>query len=73
MPHKPHDPETPEQWQEAIDFAELFLNLESARLYGLIESDFKVDRARCEELLERGRALGYQPPPLADLIRRYLT
>lgn len=33
----PVEPETAEEWQEAVDVAELYLLLESARQYGLIE------------------------------------
>jgi hypothetical protein len=76
MPHndseaRPHDPETPGEWQEAIDAAEFFLAVDSAEKYGLITGPaVKLERAL--ELLERGRALGYTPAPMAELIRRYL-
>jgi hypothetical protein len=66
------DPQTPEQWQEAVDSAEFFLALESAGQYGLISSDIKVDVGRCEELLTRGKTLGYTPAPLKSLIAKYI-
>jgi hypothetical protein len=58
MPHndseaRPHDPETPGEWQEAIDAAEFFLAVDSAEKYGLItgpavklERALRVTRAR---------------------------
>lgn len=30
------DPQTPEEWQEAVNAAEFYTLVESARLYGLI-------------------------------------
>lgn len=35
------DPLTPEEWQEAADLAELMLHIDSARQYGLIETDIR--------------------------------
>ena len=54
-----HEPETPEQWREAVDAAKLWLVIDSARRYGLVRGNYEVDVARCEELLRRGAELGY--------------
>lgn len=67
----PSDPTTPAEWQEAIDAAEFFLTLESARLYGLLEGGPSVNVTRCEEILRRGRELGYQPKPIQKLIIKF--
>jgi hypothetical protein len=57
------NPETPAEWQEAVDAAELMLLIQSAEMYGLIETDIQVDRARCEYILRNGTKLGYRPDP----------
>jgi hypothetical protein len=62
----PRDPETPEEWQEAADLAELWLLVESARLYGLVTGGPAVDVARCEDLLRRAAERGvHAAPPIA--------
>jgi len=55
------EPRTPAEWQEAVDLAEGFLLIESARSYGLITGGPKVDVARCEEILVAGRRRGVRP------------
>jgi hypothetical protein len=50
-----NEPQTPEQWQAAIDSAQLFLAVGSARQYGLIETHIRIDVARCVRLLGRGK------------------
>jgi hypothetical protein len=55
------DPHTPHEWRVAVVFAETLLRFESARLYGLITGGPTVAVARCEDILERGRRLGYVP------------
>lgn len=55
------DPQTPAEWQECVDFAHAFLLIESAREYGLITGGPVIDTARCETMLARGKALGYEP------------
>jgi len=58
------DPETPLEWQEAVDCAHFYLLVESARAYGLISGGPEVNLARCEEILKRARGLGYRPKEL---------
>ncbi len=55
------DPRTRPEWQEAADTAELMLALESCRLYGLLQGGSGVNVMRCEEILERARAMGIEP------------
>jgi hypothetical protein len=55
------DPQTPEEWQDAVNAADFFLQLDSARQYGLVTGGPDVNVARCVDILDRGRALGYVP------------
>lgn len=64
----PVEPVTPEQWQEAVDAASFALAVDAAMQYGLVTGP-AIDVDRCVDLLERGKALGYQPRPLAELLR----
>lgn len=69
---RPPDPETPEQWQEAVNAANLWLMIDAARQYGLLTApDVNVDR--CEEVLARGKELGYTPQPVEDVLRLEAT
>lgn len=52
------DPETPEEWQAAVDMAHFYLCLDAARRYGLISGGPEIDVDRCEDILERGQARG---------------
>jgi len=47
------DPQTPEAWQRAVDDAW------DALISGKPGTDYKA----CGEILDRGRKLGYRPPP----------
>lgn len=59
------DPETPAEWQEAVDAAEGLLLIDSARQYGLITGGPKIDVERCQEILRRGREHGVYPADAA--------
>lgn len=63
MKVKQQDPETPEQWQEAVDMAEVLVGLDSAKQYGLVTGGPEVNVERCLEILRRGRARGVVPSP----------
>ncbi|HWF03422.1 MAG TPA: hypothetical protein VHA06_07035 [Candidatus Angelobacter sp.] len=52
------NPETSAEWQEAVDAAELMLLIQSAAMYGLIETDLQIDSARCEYILQTGARAG---------------
>ena len=55
------DPQTDEEWQDAINGAAFWLLVDDARLYGLCVGGPDVDRDRCVELLARGRERGVWP------------
>jgi hypothetical protein len=55
------DPKTPAEWHEAVNLAELYNRLESARAYGFIRSNLSVDVDRVDTILARGRVLGIVP------------
>lgn len=57
----PVDPQTPEEWQTAVDAADALLHIQSAEAYGLITGSPTVNVARCEELLEAARRRGVTP------------
>lgn len=64
------DPETPDEWQEAVDLAKTLLAIHDARLYGLIAGGPEVDANRALDLLAKGRARGIEPRP--DCVKRTL-
>jgi hypothetical protein len=66
------DPETPDEWQEAVNAAEFLTGLDSARQYGLITGGPRIDLQRCEEILRRGETLGYTPASLDTLISTFV-
>lgn len=55
------DPQTPDQWQLAVDLADWYLHVDAARAYGLITTAVQIDVERCHQLVERGAALGITP------------
>jgi hypothetical protein len=63
---KPTDPETPEQWQEAVDLADFLVRLDAARQYGLVAGGPEVDLQRCDEILVGGASRGYRPRELSS-------
>ena len=73
-------PVTKEQWQDAVDAAELLarittakvlLFLEVGRLFGLIDESGEVDIQACYEIIEDARCRGVMPS--SDAMRRFLT
>lgn len=57
----PRDPQTPEQWREAVDAAAASRMIADCKMYGLLEGGPEIDVARCDSLLERGAARGVRP------------
>lgn len=55
------DPQTPAEWQEAVNLAEFCVLLDSARQYGLVRGGPKVDVERCLLVLSAGRTRGVLP------------
>lgn len=64
------DPETPDEWQEAVNAAEAMLELESAKLYGLITGGPAIDVARCEQIMQAGITRKVLPDKVA--VRAFL-
>lgn len=62
------DPKTKKEWQEAVDAANFWLTFDSARQYGLLAGGPTINVERCEELLKRGKAMGYVPAPVEKLL-----
>lgn len=56
-------PETPAEWQEAVDLAEAWLHVHAAKQYGLITGGPTVDVVRCDEIIAMGKARGITPAP----------
>lgn len=59
--HKTHDPQSAEEWQDAVDSADLLLLLDACRQYGLVEGGPEVNFGRCNELLAEGAERGIFP------------
>jgi hypothetical protein len=68
---EPRDPQTPAEWQEAVDLATFYLALDSARKYGFVTGGPEVNVERTELVLNRGRELGFVPS--SDAIERCLN
>jgi hypothetical protein len=58
---RPPDPETREEWQEAVDVAVGARAIADCKMYGLLEGGPEVDVDRCDEIIERGRQRGVLP------------
>ena len=69
----PEDPQTAEQWQEAVDHADFWLQIHSAVVYGVVKYNGQINVGRCEELLRRGAALGYRPRPVEEITREIVV
>lgn len=63
---KKRNPRTPEEWQDAADMAHFLLCVDSARQYGLIETDIQPDIDRCEQILKQARKRGIEPKDSVD-------
>lgn len=66
------NPKTPAEWQFCVDAAEFYLAMDSAKQYGLITGGPIIDIERCDELLSRGKTLGYKARPLDVLCKEFL-
>lgn len=51
-------PQTPGEWQEAVDAATGALALDAARWYGLVQGGPTVNVVRCEQIIQEGRRRG---------------
>lgn len=76
---KSQDPQTPEEWKDAVNAAEYSLLIDSAIQYGLLERRDErgnkipgsgVNVERCIQILEQGKKLGIFPDPnLVDKLK----
>ena len=64
-------PQTPEEWQTAVDAAEGALALDSCRQYGLVTGGPKVNVNRCCEIIDAGRKRGIVPSP--DAVQQFVA
>jgi hypothetical protein len=64
------DPQTPAEWQDAVDAAHAALALESARMYGLVEGGPQVNVDRCVEIVDAGKERGVTPRD--DAVERFI-
>lgn len=55
------EPQTPQEWQVAVDAAQGILATAFIQALGLIEGGPKYNLARCIDVLERGRDMGIEP------------
>jgi glycine/serine hydroxymethyltransferase len=55
------NPTTAQEWQQAVDAAEAWLVMDSAKSCGLIAGGPRIDVERCEEILGEGKRLGFYP------------
>lgn len=60
------DPLTNEEWQDAADWAELLLLIDSAQKYGLITGGPKANVDRCVEILGQAKRRGITPTTHTD-------
>jgi hypothetical protein len=64
-------PQSPEEWQDAVDGAHALLALDAARQYGLVTGGPVINQERCARMLRRGAARGITPRP--DALERFLA
>jgi hypothetical protein len=69
----PQNPETAEEWQEAVNGAQFYLGVDSCRQYGLLKGGPQINVGRCIQILRRGRRKGYLPAPFEELVRMYVN
>lgn len=69
-PPESRDPETREDWQEAVDAAHGLLALQAAREYGLVTGGPDVNAERCMEILNEGLRLSPPIRPRIDSIEK---
>lgn len=69
------EPQTDQEWQKAVDLADMHLKILDVQAHTPLEGVPEIDRARCLDLLNRGRARKVYPrwtqDDLQDLIATY--
>ena len=49
------------EWREAVDAAAGWRAIADVKMYGLIQGGPEINVTRCDQILERGKALGIEP------------
>jgi hypothetical protein len=57
----PNEPSTDAEWQEAVDAAYAAALVAAAVSLGLLEEGPRIDLSRCQQLIRRGKGLGFSP------------
>jgi hypothetical protein len=62
------EPQTPEEWQEAVNAAAGARAVADCKLYGLLVGGPNINVRRCDQILARGRKQGITPShPIDEL------
>jgi hypothetical protein len=69
---EPRNPRTRSEWQNAVNWAELYLLVDSAKQYGLVTGGPEINTGRCDEILKRGRRRGFIPASTTWLVDNLL-
>jgi hypothetical protein len=64
----PKEPCTPGEWQDAVDAATGLRAIADCMMYGLMQGGPKINVARCDEILEQGRARRVLPSKPATVL-----
>jgi hypothetical protein len=67
------DPETREQWQDAVDQAHFYLSLDDCKMYGLVTGGPIVNVERCREIIKKGAAIGILPDVTDEKLNKYIA
>lgn len=49
------------EWQEAVNAAHIMLCIADCVMYGLVETNMKIDIPRCDNIIKAGAQLGIHP------------
>lgn len=55
------DPQTDQEWQEAVNIAAALRTIADVKMYGLMEGGPEINVERCDEIVEQGAARGFTP------------
>ncbi len=64
------NPQTPEEWQQAVDTAAGARVVADCLMYGLLQGGPRINVRRCDQILARGKKRGITPSrPVEELAR----
>lgn len=66
------DPQTKEEWKEAANAAQFLLLLDSARMYGLVNTSIQVNSDRCVLVLQEAKRKGITPDSDEALCKQFM-